>query len=420
LHELAVAYGHGSLTARIAATDLLAEVRLPACGQLEDLPCAVAAALANPVGPGPQDVVRRGDSVLVMTVDHTRPNPSPLLWPLMQRLEDLGARPEIMIGLGNHRAMSASELQAFLGTDQAHQNDCRAEPWSLGATRHGSPIEVSPILREFDRRIVLGFIEPHYIAGFSGGRKMVLPGCASHRATTHNHFMTLTHGPQLGRLDGNPVHEDMQETALAVGVDFILDAVLNPDDSFHSLHCGDLVAAHRQGAERARRVYRGSVPERAGIVITSAGGWPYDVDMVQAKKALAPALDCVKPGGAIILVGECARGWGASQPERALLDPATAPQTRARIAADIQAGRLQDAWPPCSPGLLFMRAVYDLGVRLVVVSSLGAELAGTYLTPAPDLEAALELAREHAGAEAKVTVIHEGRRAMVDVGTSTD
>jgi nickel-dependent lactate racemase len=405
------------LTAQIPAQDLLAEVRLPARGQLDDLPGAVEAALRNPVGPRLEEVVRRGESVLVMTVDHTRPNPSPLLWPLLQRLEYLGARPEIMIGLGNHRAMTKRELEDFLGIHQVHQNDCRAEPWSLGTTRHGSPVEVSPILREFDRRVVLGFIEPHYIAGFSGGRKMVLPGCASHRATTHNHFLTLTHGPQLGRLDGNPVHEDMQETALAVGVDFILDAVLNPDDSFHSLHAGDLVAAHRQGVERARQVYQGHVPALADVVITSPGGWPYDVDMVQAKKALAPALDCVRPGGAIILVGECSRGWGASQPDRALLDPATALETRARIAADIQAGRLADSWPPCSPGLLFMRAVHDLGVRLIVVSSLAADLAGTYLLPAPDLEAALALAREYTGPGAKVTAIHEGRRALVNVAT---
>lgn len=418
--ELTVAYGRGELTARVPDASVLAQVRLPAHQRLNDLPAALAASLSQPAGPPLEEVVRPGESVLVMTVDHTRPNPSGLLWPLMQRLQDLGARPEIMIGLGNHRPMTGEELRAFIGTDQVHQNECRAaDPWRLGVTTHGTPIEVSPILREFDRRIVLGFIEPHYIAGFSGGRKMILPGCASHAATTHNHFLTLPHGSQLGRLVGNPVHDDMQQCALAVGVDYVVDAVLNADDTIHSVHCGELIAAHRQGADEARGIYQAQVPDRADIVITAAGGWPYDVDMVQAKKALAPALDCVRPGGAIVLVGECSRGWGASAPERALLDPEAALPTRARIAADLQAGTLSDPWPPCSPGLLFMRAVYDLGVELIVVSALADDLAGTYLRPAPDLEAALELARAHAGADATLTVIHEGRRAMVTVAAAS-
>lgn len=418
--QLSVAYGRTHLTAHVPCASLLAQVRLPAHQRLDDLSAAMEASLSRPAGPPLEEVVRPGESVLVMTVDHTRPNPSGLLWPLMQRLEDLGARPQIMIGLGNHRPMTGEELRAFIGTDQVHQNECRAaEPWRLGVTTHGTPIEVSPILREFERRIVLGFIEPHYIAGFSGGRKMILPGCASHAATTHNHFLTLPHGSQLGRLDGNPIHDDMQQSALAVGVDYVVDAVINADDSIHSVHCGELVAAHRQGAEEARGIYQASVPDRADIVITTAGGWPYDVDMVQAKKALAPALDCVRPGGAIILVGECSRGWGASAPERALLDPTTAPATRERIAADLRQGRLQDAWPPCSPGLLFMRVVYDLGVELIVVSALADDLAGTYLRPAPDLEAALELARGRTGADAAIAVIHEGRRAIVNVAAAS-
>jgi nickel-dependent lactate racemase len=415
--QITVPYGRGLESAEVAAERVLGVAQMEGARPLDDLPGAVQRALDHPVGPPLDEVIHRGDRVLVMTVDHTRPNPSPLLWPLMERLESLGARPEIFIGLGNHRPMTGEELDRFLGTHAVHQNASRAEDqWRLGQTTNGTPIEVSPILREFDRRIVLGFIEPHYIAGFSGGRKMILPGAASYAATTRNHFLTLLHGPQLGRIEGNPVHEDMLQAAQAVGVDLILDAVLGPDDSFCSLHCGALEAAHAQGVARAREAYTWRAPQRADIVICASGGWPYDCDMVQAKKCLAPALQCVKPGGAVILVGECANGWGASEPEWRLLRAESVLAVREQIAGQLRQGGLSFTWPPCSPGVLFSRVVHDHPAELYVVSALNDQLADSYLTPAASLAEALARAQQRLGSDASVIVIPEGRRTLCAPG----
>lgn len=411
--QITVRYGRSAQRAEVPANRLLGVAQMQGARPLEDLPGAVQQALDHPTGPALSEVIRRGDRVLVMTVDHTRPNPSPLLWPLMERLESLGAKPEIFIGLGNHRPMSDEDLDRFLGTHTVYQNASRSpDQWHLGRTAHGTPIEVSPILREFDRRIVLGFIEPHYIAGFSGGRKMILPGAASYAATTRNHFLTLLHGPQLGRIAGNPVHEDMLQAAQAVGVDLILDAVLGPDDCFCSLHCGALEAAHAQGVARAREAYTWLPPQRADIVVCSSGGWPYDCDMVQAKKCLAPALQCVKPGGAVILVGECANGWGAAEPEWGLLRADSVLQVREQIAAQLREGELSFTWPPCSPGLLFSRVVHDHPAQLYVVSALNDQLADTYLFPAASLTEALERACERLGRDASILVLPEGRRTV--------
>lgn len=414
--ELVFRYGTGTQSVEVDPRLVVARVGSGSHRAIEDIPGALRCAVAYPTGPYLEEVIRHGDRVLFMTVDDTRPNPSPMLHFLMERVENLGGQPEVMVGLGLHRPLSPETLREFLSVDAAHQNDARSpDQWRLGRTSNGTPLEVSPILREFDKRIVVGFIEPHYIAGFSGGRKMVLPGCASRDSITHNHFLTALHGPQLGRLEGNPVHEDMLQAALAVGVDWLCDAVVNPDDSWHTIACGDLQAAHDHGVRAARALYTEEVPKRADIVICCAGGAPYDVDMVQAKKTLVPAMECVRPGGVIILLGECAQGWGASTPEMGLLDPEGALELRSRILADLRSGQLVHHWGPCSPGILFMRAVYDLNLRLIVVSSLGEQLKGTYLNPAPDLASALEMARQLLGKDASITAIHDGRRAICRV-----
>jgi nickel-dependent lactate racemase len=414
--ELVLPYGHTQQRAEVEDGRVIAQLRTPACKGIEDTAQAFEQALANPAGPPLEEVVKRGDRVLVMTVDHTRPNPSDLLFRLLERIESLGGKPEIMIGLGNHRPMTDEELDRFLGTHQVHQNASRdPEQWRLGTTTNGTPIEVSPVLRDFDKRIVMGFIEPHYIAGFSGGRKMILPACSSYASTTHNHFLTLPHGPQLGRLRGNPVHEDMLQAARAVGVHWILDAVVNPDDSLCSLHAGELETAHYEGVQVARHLYSHTVPQRADIVICSSGGYPYDVDMVQAKKTLAPALECVKPGGVVILLGECERGWGASEPEWALLRSETVLQKREEITRSMAQSQLHDAWPPCSPGVLFSRVVHDAGASLIVVSRLNSQLKDTYLQPADDLASALTLAEERVGKQSTILALHEGRRTICAV-----
>lgn len=410
--ELRFAYGCGEQTVEVADGRVLEEIALPSPRGIEEVPTALEQALAHPIGCGLRDVIRPGDCVAVMTVDFTRPNPSPMLWPLIERIEALGAKPQIIIGLGNHRPMTADELQAFIGADAVLQPDSRGPQWRLGHTSRGTPIEVTPLLHEFNKRVVCGFIEPSYIAGFSGGRKMILPGVSSYRSITHNHFLTLTAGRKLGVLDGNPVHADMTEAALAVGVDFICDAVVNPDDSYAAIVCGELVRAHREGARRARQIYEHRVARKADIVICTSGGWPYDIDMVQAKKTLVPALECVREGGAVILLGECADGWGGEQPFRPLLESEDPQAIIAEMRRRLAEGDVGWHWAPCSTALLFSSVVHEKRAQLIVVSRLARDLESTFVATAPDLPAALARAEERLGPDASIIALHDGRRVI--------
>ncbi len=410
--ELRFAYGHGEQVAEVAGERVIEEIRLPSVEGIEDIPAALDAALAGPAGPPLEQVIAPGDHVAVMTVDFTRPNPSPMLWPLIERIESLGASTQIVIGLGNHRPMTAAELDEFIGTSDVLQPDSRGPQWQLGQTSRGTPIEVSPLVREFSKRVVCGFIEPSYIAGFSGGRKMILPGVSSYESITHNHFLILTEGRKLGVLDGNPVHEDMTEAALAVGVDFICDAVVNPDDSYAAIVCGDMIAAHRQGAMRSQEIYEHAVREKADIVICTSGGWPYDIDMVQAKKTLVPALECVREGGAVILLGECEDGWGGEEPFRRLLESEDPQAIIAEMRRRLAEGEAEWHWAPCSTGFLFSSVVHEKQAQLIVVSRLARDIERTFADAAPDLQRALAMAQERLGADASIIALHDGRRVI--------
>lgn len=410
--QLRFKYGKTEQVAQVADERVIGQIHLPSREGVGDIEAALDEALAHPIGPALEDVVRPGDRVALMTVDFTRPNPSPMLWPLAERIESLGAEYEIVIGLGNHRPMTDAELDEFIGAHDVLQPDSRGEQWRLGETSFGTPIEVAPFMREFDRKVVCGFIEPSYIAGFSGGRKMILPGVSSYESITHNHFLILTEGRKLGVLDENPVHRDMTEAAQAVGVDFICDAVVNPDDSWARIVCGDLVEAHREGAMLSREIYEHHVQEKAEIVICTSGGWPYDIDMVQAKKTLVPALECVREGGCVILLGECEDGWGGEEPFRALLESEEPGAIIAEMRRRLADGDVAWHWAPCSTGFLFSSVVHDLGAQLIVVSELSDEIEPTFAEPAPDLPSALAMAGERLGPDASIIGLHDGRRVI--------
>lgn len=414
--ELRFKYGRTEQVVEVADERLIEEIHLPSPQGIEDVDAALQDALANPVGPPVEEIIDRGDRVALMTVDFTRPNPSPMLWPLAERIASLGGEVEVVIGLGNHRPMTDEELEEFIGTSDVLQPDSRGEQWRLGETSLGTPIEVAPFLQEFDRRVVCGFIEPSYIAGFSGGRKMILPGVSSYESITHNHFLILTEGRKLGVLDGNPVHRDMTEAAQAVGVDFICDAVINPDDSYARIVCGDLVEAHREGVMLSRDIYEHHVTEKADIVICTSGGWPYDIDMVQAKKTLVPALECVREGGCVILVGECEDGWGGEEPFRTLLESEDPEAIIEEMRRGLSQGDVEWHWAPCSTGLLFSSVVHDRGAQLIVVSELSDDLEPTFADAAPDLVTALEMAEERLGPDASIIGLHDGRRVICRPG----
>lgn len=370
-------------------------------------------AMESPMGPRLSDIVAKGSRVLILTVDLTRPSPKYLLRYMTKALSDLGAKPDIMVALGNHRPMTKEELIKHLGTADVMQSDPKGPIWELGMTSFGTPIQVDRRLKDYDLRIAVGFVEPSYLLGFTGGRKMLMPGVASANSIAHNHFMLLAPGRKLGVLKGNQLSDDALEFAKAVGLHWIVDVVLNPDDSYAAIYCGDMEKANETACALSARIYKHRFSRPADIVIVSCGGYPYDFDLVQTKKGVVPALECVRKGGTIILVGECMDGWGA---EGYVSKPALMHERPETILAELkkrfEARDCPWEMAPCSSRYLFAKAVAEHGCQLIAVTGINHELKQTFIETAPTVAKALTMAEKRLGTNANVTVIRDGRRLI--------
>jgi nickel-dependent lactate racemase len=369
--------------------------------------------MKNPLGPRLGDVVKKGSRVLLLTVDFTRPSPKALMAPIMEEIRSIGAKADVMIALGNHRPMTERELLDFIGTSDVLQNDPEGPMWSRGTTSSGTPIEVDRRLKDYDARIAIGFVEPSYLLGFTGGRKILMPGVASSRAIARNHFLLLTAGRKLGVLHGNALSDDALEFARAVGLQWICDVALNPDDSYARIYCGDMEKANEAACADSSRIYGHAFSKKADIVVVAGGGHPYDFDLVQTKKGIVPAMECVRKGGTIVMVGQCPDGWGA---EGVVSRKALTEERPAEILADLRKRfeRRDCPWnlAPCSCRYLLSRAVSELKCQVIAVTEINDDLAKTFIEVAPSIPDALKMAEGRMGKDATVTVIPDGRRLI--------
>ncbi len=295
----------------------------------EDGPAAVRYALEHPIGgPRLRDRVASGDRVVILVSDITRPAPSKILLPpLLEELSAAGVPDgaiHIVFGLGVHRRQTPEEQAKLVGADIFRRircldhdiEDCR----SVGATSRGAPVEIFKQVLDADVRIVTGNLEFHYFAGFSGGAKALAPGVCSRSTIQANHRRFLHPGAKGGMIDGNPLREEIEEIGRMVGIDFMLNAVLNSRKEIVLVVAGDVEAAHREGAEHIHRIFRREIEAPADIVITSPGGFPKDIDLYQTHKAMENAQLAVRPGGTIIVAGQCGDGLGETEFGRAMIE----------------------------------------------------------------------------------------------------
>jgi len=191
-------------------------------------------------------------------------------------------------------------------------HDCKAQDLvDVGTTqKHGTRVLLNRAFVEADVRILTGDVCLHYFAGYGGGRKSVLPGVAGEETIKHNHVMLLEPNARTGVLDGNPVHEDMAEAARMTKVDFVVNVVANGRGDVVRAFAGDMEQVFAEGVRLVDEMYRVTVDRRADVVVASAGGHPFDVNLFQAYKAVDNALEVVKRGGVVILVAECPEGHG--------------------------------------------------------------------------------------------------------------
>jgi len=319
-------YGRQSLQAEIADGQLLTVADHGATAAPEAM---IRAALAAPRGTLPLSaIVRPGESVAIVTSDITRYSGSELYLPLLvAELEGAGVRRAdivVVIALGIHRRQTAAEhariLGPLFGQVRVIDHDCDdpAQLVDLGHTADGLPVQLNRTVMTADRVIVTGTIGVHYFAGFGGGRKGLVPGVASRATCMATHFRVFN-PPEVGGkhplaapavLDGNPVHAAILAAARKVQPDFLFNTVLTPDKRIAGVFCGELEEAHLAGSEFARRLYTVPVERPADLAVISCGGWPKDLNFIQAHKALDYGVRALRDGGTAILLAECADGFG--------------------------------------------------------------------------------------------------------------
>jgi nickel-dependent lactate racemase len=319
LVALELPFGHSRISLELPRSNLLS-VLLPRDGaSAPEEGALLRQALAQPIGtPRLRDLARPEQRVVIVTSDLTRPCPSDrLLPPLLQELAAAGvpdANILIVVALGLHRSMSESELETTVGSDVYRRvrvvNHDPENTVRLGSTSFGTPVEIFRPVVEADLRVCVGNLELHYFVGYSGGAKAVLPGCASRATVTANHAMMARPEAASGRLEGNPVRADIEEGVAMLGVDFILNVTVDGEKRILGAVAGEVSAAHRRGCELIAQRAKVSIPERADIVVVSAGGYPKDVNLYQAQKALENARHAARKGGIIVWVAACGEGYG--------------------------------------------------------------------------------------------------------------
>lgn len=288
-------------------------VSAPLTGQEE-----VIRALEHPIGaPKIEEVVCPGEKIAIITSDITRPCPTwQILPPLLDRLYAAGVKPEditLVFALGSHRPHTAEEMQRLAGRAWNEIRCVDSDPGDcihLGQTRRGTPVDITRVVAQADRRICLGNIEYHYFAGFSGGAKAIMPGVSTRQAIQANHTMMIHPDAHAGKLEGNPLREDIEEAGAICGIDYIVNVVLDEHKNIICAVAGDVTLAHRDGCRFLDRLYRKELREKADIVLVSQGGAPKDLNLYQTQKALDNAKHAVRDGGIIILIGSCKEGLG--------------------------------------------------------------------------------------------------------------
>jgi nickel-dependent lactate racemase len=294
---------------------------------LRDVDASLEHALDNPIGPSSLQAVAEGKSSAAISVcDITRPAPNWLtLPPLLRRLHRAGIPAEgitILIATGLHRGATEAEINTILGPEVAAKyrvinHDARdAEHHRhLGSTKRGTPVYIDERFMAADLHISLGFIEQHLMLGFSGGRKLVAPGLAGQQTIKTIHSPRFMREPLAteGSTGGNPLHSELLEIAQMARHDFILDVTLTKEREVSGVFAGDPVMAHAAGVDFLRTTSLEKLSGLADVVITSAAGHPLDLTFYQTIKGITAAEHIAKPGGRILVIGECAEGIGSSE-----------------------------------------------------------------------------------------------------------
>lgn len=380
----------------------------------------VSRAMAAPIGsPRLADLARGRRKIVYLASDHTRPVPSRAIFPEMEK-EIFEGNPEaeltILVSTGCHRATSRSELEAKFGAGIVAKypiiiHDCRTSDLATaGELPSGGQYRINRLALEADLLVAEGFIEPHFFAGFSGGRKSVLPGITDLRGVVYNHSSSfIAHErSRTGLLDGNPIHLDMIHAAGEVGLGYIVNTVLDADKKVIKAFAGHFDQAHRAGCDFLASL-AGVKPAPADIVITTNGGYPLDQNLYQAVKGLTAAEATCREGGVIIMAARCEDGHGGQD----FYDTFNTDRSPERLMAEFMARRPEQTIPDQWQSQILARVL--LRHQVIMVSDAPEAMVKNFrMRPAHSLPAALKMADEILGHEhGQITAVPDGIGVIV-------
>jgi len=321
-------YGRGSYPLNLPDDWEITVIRKPAMPVQPDPRAAVHAALSRPVGARALVEEARGKkTACILICDITRPVPNALLLPeIVQQLLDSGMKPgdiTVLVATGLHRPNEGAELAELIGDAWVldtvrvvnHFARSDADHVDLGPTSRGTPVKLDRRFVEADVRIATGLVEPHFMAGFSGGRKVIAPGVAHRDTITTFHSARFMSHPKADNcvLDGNPLHEEQLEIVRKLGHVLAVNTVIDEHRRLSFVNYGEIIASHLAAVEFTRSYVQMPVSRRFNTVVTSAAGYPLDTTYYQTVKGMVGPVNILEPGGNLVVVSECSEGLGSEE-----------------------------------------------------------------------------------------------------------
>jgi len=410
---LRLPYGEGVIELEVEGAEVLEARGMPA---VRSVGRELERSLDDPISSPSLGAVLSGSrKALLIVPDNTRAFPArSIIPPLLEKMEraNPGIEVRILVATGLHVEVAEEELRRILGREvvenyevvnhRASDEDQIAR--TGGRTRFGTPIHVNRLVLESEVVIGAGLIEPHFFAGYSGGRKILLPGVAGEEAIFNNHGYRMIEDPRAraGILEGNPIHEDMLEFMAHTKLDFIVNVTIDKERRVTGIFAGDPVRAHLRGVEFLDRHVKVPARGAADIVLTTNGGYPLDRDIYQAVKGMDAASMVVRDGGVIIIASECRDGLGGHEEFLKLVEGAGSPDEILRRIREREP--IYDQWEAQILARVLRKA------RVILVSDRVSEKTarGLLLEHARSIEEALEIAYGIVGRDSRIVAIPEG------------
>jgi nickel-dependent lactate racemase len=405
--RLQVPYGKdGTLEAEIDEKNVLGIIE-PNEVEIGDETEVIRQALANPIGsPSLKEFLKDARDVLFIVNDPTRPTPTARIIDMIQ--DDIaGQKVSFIVATGIHRAPTEEEyIQIFSEKyykkykDVIHSHDAkRDEMVYLGTSKNGTVMKVNRLGVDAHKIVIISSVEPHYFAGYTGGRKSFLPGIAAHETIEQNHKLALKQEACALKLKGNPVHEDMIDALSTVKKEiFTISTVLDKKHRIYAATAGDIYKSMEAAVSKAEEVFCAKIPQKADIVV-SVVKFPSDIDLYQAQKGIDNAKYALKEGGILLLVAKCRMGIGEESFVKLLSSASSPKDALDRIEKKFVVG-YHKAAKMAEVGLWAQTwAVADLDPKL---------LESIFIRPFSSLQTALDEARKEKGNDAKVLVLLDG------------